>query len=68
MRKANGNSYPGIEKSSISSFKIMPVTGSIRRAPKSKLTVEVRATAPSFSSTTERCMVPWASELSNFGL
>ena len=44
---------PGVEKSSISSFIMMPVSGSRTWDPKSKFTVDVTATAMPSLSTTE---------------
>jgi len=49
----NPNAFgtPGIEKSSISSFRMIPVSGSITWEPNSRLTVDVTDTAMPLEST-----------------
>ncbi len=49
----NAFGIPGIEKSSISSFRMMPVSGSITREPNTRLIVDVIDTAMPFESTTD---------------
>ena len=49
----NALGNPGVEKSSISSLKMIPVSESSICDPKTKLIVEVNATAIPFLSTTE---------------
>lgn len=53
-RRPNASGNPGVEKSSISSLRMMPVLVSMTREPKIKLTVVVSETAPPHWSMTER--------------
>ncbi len=49
------------EKSSISLFRMMPVSPATTRDPKLVLIVVVQATALPCASMTDRCEVPWSS-------
>lgn len=51
---------PGIEKSSISSFRMTPVLGSITCEPKTRLMEEVIDTAIPWESIMEVWEVPWS--------
>lgn len=52
-QRPNPLGTPGVEKSSISSLSMMPVSGSRTREPNIKFIVEVKATAMPFLSTTD---------------
>ena len=52
-QRPNALGTPGVEKSSISSLSMMPVSGSRTSDPNTKLIVEVKATAIPFLSITD---------------
>ena len=55
----------GMEKSSTSLFRMIPVTGHIFLQPHSKFTVEVALTTIPSRSLVVRCVVPWLSTWEN---